>query len=160
MDEQQTPETQPADGGTLQGDPSPPTGHGTGKVIPQWRVTLGKSLIVIAVVAALILGVRVVKELSVPRLEKVAEACELPSLLVVHDNGKSLSVRAGGKEASFSKIEDIACVLRELEAPNYVIAHIDSTRALDGQQTAQWDGFTARWTYHPDPGLSLTLIDD
>ena len=42
---------------------------------------------------------------------------------------------------------------------DYVTQHIESTRALDGMQTDEWDDMKARWTYHPDDGLSLTLID-
>ena len=53
----------------------------------------------------------------------------------------------------------VACYLRELETPDYVIQHIDSTRSLDGQQTEEWDGIKARWTYHPDRGLIITLVD-
>lgn len=36
---------------------------------------------------------------------------------------------------------------------------IDSTRALDGTQTDSWKDIDARWTYHPDNGLRLTLVD-
>ena len=34
---------------------------------------------------------------------------------------------------------------------------INSTRALDGMQTDSWHDITARWTYHPDDGLDITL---
>ena len=50
-------------------------------------------------------------------------------------------------------------VLTELEVPCYVTSHIDSTRALDGQQTDEWDGISARWTFHPESGLHLVLRD-
>lgn len=50
-------------------------------------------------------------------------------------------------------------MLEQLDAPDYVTQHIESTRALDGMQTDEWDDMKARWTYHPDDGLSLTLID-
>ncbi|TDC52740.1 hypothetical protein E1212_07760 [Jiangella ureilytica] len=54
-------------------------------------------------------------------------------------------------------IEDVACLLDALEAPRAVIARVDSTRALDGMQDAEWDDLTASWTYHPDDGLSLIV---
>ena len=41
--------------------------------------------------------------------------------------------------------------------PSYVVSHIDSTRALDGQQVDEWDGISARWTFHPESGLHLVL---
>ncbi|WP_269142641.1 hypothetical protein [Georgenia yuyongxinii] len=32
-----------------------------------------------------------------------------------------------------------------------------STRALDGRQTAEWDGVVATWSFHPDDGLDVIL---
>jgi len=37
--------------------------------------------------------------------------------------------------------------------------HINTTRALDGTQSDEWDGYKARWTYHPDAGVRITFID-
>ena len=102
------------------------------------------------------------QEAMTPRFETAAEACELVPLLVVADKGTTLTLTTAGKSgksASYTDIEDVACVLTELEVPSYVISHIDSTRALDGQQTDEWDGISARWTYHPEDGLHLVLRD-
>ena len=63
------------------------------------------------------------------------------------------------KAQTFCARDSVACILMHLQAPNHVIAHIDSTRALDGQQTAEWDDLAARWTYHPSAGLTLTIVD-
>ena len=41
--------------------------------------------------------------------------------------------------------------------PDAVRQHVSTTRALDGQQTDSWTGYTARWTYHPDDGLQMTI---
>lgn len=38
-------------------------------------------------------------------------------------------------------------------------AQMDSTRALDGMQTAEWDTFEAKWTYHPDDGLDVIITE-
>lgn len=38
-----------------------------------------------------------------------------------------------------------------------VMERIQNTRALDGTQTAEGDGVTASWTYHPDDGLQLVV---
>ena len=48
-------------------------------------------------------------------------------------------------------------VYGELKMPARVREHIATTRALDGQQTDEWDGYQARWTYHPDDGLQITI---
>ena len=101
------------------------------------------------------------QEAMTPRFETAAEACELVPLLVVADKGTILTLTTAGESGvSYTDIEDVACVLAKLEVPSYVVSHIDSTRALDGQQTDEWDGISARWTYHPEDGLHLVLRDD
>ena len=113
--------------------------------------------------AALLAGPPVIhaaQEAMAPRFERAAEACELAPLLVVADKGATLTLTTAGKSGvSYTDIEDVACVLARLEVPSYVVSHIDSTRALDGQQTDEWDGISARWTYHPEDGLHLVLRD-
>ena len=100
------------------------------------------------------------QEAMTPRFETAAEACELVPLLVVADKGTTLTLTTAGESGvSYTDIEDVACVLAKLEVPSYVVSHIDSTRALDGQQTDEWDGISARWTYHPEDGLHLVLRD-
>lgn len=71
--------------------------------------------------------------------------------------GESLDVLKERYPNTVSKA-DLDCVLERTEMPNHVQRHIDSTRALDGQQTAEWGDVTARWTYHPDDGLVMTLV--
>ena len=93
-----------------------------------------------------------------PRLAKAAMKCGYPG--VARDGGKSVTVDTKGKgDTSGHPITLAACILGALEAPDYVISHIDATRALDGQQTDSWDGLTARWAYHPDDGLTLIIVD-
>lgn len=65
----------------------------------------------------------------------------------------------GESETEGDILDRVTCFLNELKTPEYVRKHIESTRALDGQQTDKWDGYEARWTYHPDNGLLLTIID-
>ena len=95
------------------------------------------------------------------RLEQVAEECLLGSTA---DDGMSISFDTQGEEdyasdGPYDTVEDIACALNELETPDYVVEHMDNTRALDGQQTDEWDTFEARWSYHPDNGFEMTIID-
>ena len=104
--------------------------------------------------------IRASQEAMAPRFERAAEACELAPVLVVADKGTTLTLTTAGESGvSYTDIEDVACVLAKLEVPSYVVSHIDSTRALDGQQTDEWDGISARWTYHPEDGLHLVLRD-
>lgn len=77
------------------------------------------------------------------------------------DAGKSISFDTEGKDdpsTGNDDIEDVACVLNALQVPDYVVSHMDSTRALDGTQEDTWESYTARWTYHPDNGLNLTVF--
>ncbi len=41
--------------------------------------------------------------------------------------------------------------------PERVRNHVASTRALDGIQEDDWNGYSAQWSYHPDDGLSITI---
>lgn len=55
--------------------------------------------------------------------------------------------------------EKFECVIERLEVPSFVLTHIGQTRALDGQQTDEWDDMSARGTYHPDTGLNIFRED-
>lgn len=94
-------------------------------------------------------------------LDQAARNCLLGA---ASDEGISISFDTQGddeweSDGPYDTYEDVACVLAELDTPDYVIQHIDSTRALDGQQTDEWGDFEARWTYHPDSGMQMTVID-
>lgn len=75
------------------------------------------------------------------------------------DNDQTLIVDMAGEEpgTGTATIEDVLCVLAELEAPQSVLAQMESTRALDGMQSATWPGYKTTWTYHPDDGLDLII---
>ena len=75
----------------------------------------------------------------------------------VGDEGMSLSMQSLGEESSGAEFEDVFCMLDELDTPDSVLNRINSTRALDGRQTADWDGFSASWGYHPDNGLDIVI---
>lgn len=52
----------------------------------------------------------------------------------------------------------LECVEIQLEMPTWLTESISTTRALDGRQTGEWDGYSAQWTYHPDNGLNLVIV--
>lgn len=93
------------------------------------------------------------------RLVEARDACGV-GLHTSTDGGRSITLDVKGEDDERGEaVTSVACILMHLQAPNHVIAHIDSTRALDGQQTAEWDDLAARWTYHPSAGLTLTIVD-
>lgn len=92
-----------------------------------------------------------------PRLYTAADAC---GVIGARDNGRTITVStAGEKHGMGHTIADALCLLEKLDTPADVNAHISQTRALDGMQTDEWDGYRARWTYHPDDGLNITIVD-
>jgi len=95
---------------------------------------------------------------TTPRLERAALDCGIGPR--IQDKGGSLSLDTQGKlDTTGDDLTVVVCVLSKTGAPSFVTDHIDSTRALDGTQSDEWDGYRARWTYHPDAGLRITFID-
>lgn len=93
-----------------------------------------------------------------PRLQVAATACGITA--PIQDKGASISFDTKGKkDATGDELTAVTCLLSKTDAPDYVLEHINSTRALDGNQTDEWNGYKARWTYHPDSGLRITFID-
>ncbi|WP_152514284.1 hypothetical protein [Nocardiopsis valliformis] len=94
-------------------------------------------------------------------LEDAVSACGLDnqSGASLGDSGRSLHLGTEGNE-DFSglAITDVDCVLAELEVPDHVLNQISSTRALDGRLSAEWEGMSATWSYHPSSGLDLQLV--
>ncbi len=52
-----------------------------------------------------------------------------------------------------------ACILKAVDTLSYVVTQMDSTSSLMGRQTAAWDGLEASWTYHPDNGLDVQIVE-
>lgn len=75
----------------------------------------------------------------------------------VGDGGQSISMQSEGMESDGAAYTDVTCVLGELGVSDSVTARIDSTRALDGRLTGEWEGFTASWGYHPDSGMDIVV---
>lgn len=86
--------------------------------------------------------------------ERVQTKCNVPLVTTVADGGRTFVI-AEGSTALFTS--DLDCIFDELKMPTYVIQHVGSTRALDGQQSDAWPGYTARWTYHPNTNLRMTV---
>jgi hypothetical protein len=75
------------------------------------------------------------------------------------DDDHTLIIDVGGEAYGSGDdiVDGLACVLDALDTPQSVISQMESTRALDGMQTAEWDDFEASWTYHPDDGVDVII---
>jgi hypothetical protein len=51
------------------------------------------------------------------------------------------------------------CVLDQLDVPSSITAQMDRTTALMGVQDATQDGLDFSWSYHPDNGVNMVIID-
>ncbi len=93
-------------------------------------------------------------------LQTAAEGCSVADVagVTIGDGGRTLTLDGqGAEESSGVNVSQTVCVLMAVNTPDAVISRMDSTRALDGTQTATWDNITATWTYHPDNGLDVIL---
>jgi hypothetical protein len=95
-----------------------------------------------------------------PPVQAAQVQCLLPAD-AVSDGGTTVTMRTEGDESpggvAYQTVDDVICVLLALGAPTRVTDHISTTRSLDGQQTDNWDDYEARWVYHPDDGLQITV---
>lgn len=96
------------------------------------------------------------------KLEQAVADCDEMGLgsdyVTLGDEGRSLTAdHQGDEDAAGASLEELVCVLAMSDVPDSVIAQMEQTRALDGMQSAEWDGLTATWTYHPDNGMDLIL---
>ena len=56
-------------------------------------------------------------------------------------------------------IKSVGCVLAALDTPKYVVKMMNGTTAMMGVQKIKDDGLRYRWSYHPDNGFDLIIID-
>ena len=77
------------------------------------------------------------------------------------DGDNTLVVDMAGEDlgTGTATVDDVLCVLTELEAPRSIVAQMESTRALDGMQSATWSTYEVTWNYHPNDGLDLILTN-
>lgn len=94
-------------------------------------------------------------------LDDAVSACGLDSQTdaSLGDDGCSLNLDTKGDDHfSGLDITDVDRVLTELETPDHVLNQINSTRALDGRLSVEWEGMSATWSQHPGSGLNLQLV--
>lgn len=99
-----------------------------------------------------------------PRLETALTSCHLSpgsDGIELGDKKTSLVLDTEGEEdASGLQAANASCVLKATKITDADMNLVESTRALDGRQQASWNGYDATWSYHPDTGLNMTLVDN
>lgn len=95
-------------------------------------------------------------------LEQVVIDCgssgEESAYMTTGDNGRTLMIdHKGNEDPGGATVDELACALALTGVPDAVLTRMDSTRAMDGVQHADWDGYTATWSYHPDTGLDVII---
>jgi hypothetical protein len=92
-------------------------------------------------------------------ITSAVETCNVESnpWITIGDEGQSLSMNSLGEESAGAEFDDVFCVLDALDTPDSVLNRMNTTRALDGRQSAGWDNFSASWGYHPDNGLDVVI---
>lgn len=143
--------------------PGPPPDAGA----PSTRhLVIGAAGVGIGLIAGILIGAlagplfnAVTAAVSPSPITNAVETCDVADnpWIVVGDDGDSVSLQTEGDEASGAELTDVVCVLVELDVPDSVITRMDSTRALDGRQTAEWDDLSASWGYHPSNGLDVVI---
>lgn len=92
-----------------------------------------------------------------PTLQEAHRTCG--SRGVLSDGGRTLYLDMRGDDPGSGTLTwgQVQCYLTALQTPEYVLRHMQSTRALDGRQSDTWGDFEASWTYHPDDGLDVLI---
>ena len=89
--------------------------------------------------------------------------------VTLEDDGRTLAVGAPANEEDgdvgeatgnlYSVITGslVVCTLKELDGPDSVMSKMESTTALMGRQSDDWDDYEVSWSFHPDNGLDATF---
>ncbi|MBY4570571.1 hypothetical protein ACN95_11150 [Gordonia sihwensis] len=87
----------------------------------------------------------------------VAECDSSSSTLTLAEDGKTIEFTYHPDRSTSQAVYD--CLLEQTKAPSSVDARVLGTRAIDGTQQADWEGWEMFWNYHPDSGASITLSE-
>jgi hypothetical protein len=95
---------------------------------------------------------------AMSQAELTMTICGLPDEFAqVADAGHTLILDGEGEDSDGMRIEDLACALKYMDVPSYVVSMMEKTRALDGIQREEYDNFKISWSYHPDNGLDVVI---
>lgn len=86
------------------------------------------------------------------------KACaEASPYITLGDGDKTLIIKTLGEESPGASMDQMDCVLKELEATDAIQSEMASTRALDGTKSGSWGTYKATWSYHPNSGVRMTI---
>ncbi|MDQ0613476.1 hypothetical protein QF046_001117 [Microbacterium sp. W4I4] len=80
----------------------------------------------------------------------------------VEDDGTTLIINTAPKDDDPLGMTSLAleCVYEQLDVPAHIRERIGATRSLDGRQDGTWSDYTASWSYHPDSGANLIVVQE
>lgn len=108
------------------------------------------------------LGFRALSASGSDDIQGAQKECLLASADVM-DGGSTLALDVISTETNDigphigTNLRDLSCALDALNTPTHVRKALESTSALDGQQTDEWGNLTARWRYSPDGSLQVVI---
>lgn len=129
----------------------------------------------IAIPVSLTAAQKAADEKAAAQAEADAKAAEVARLATFREQlarcgvasagSSTVQILDGGEAVQLARVtkydgpsyEALTCFLAGLKAPSAIEAEISQTRALDGRQSDEWDGYSISWSYHPDDGASILV---
>lgn len=126
-----------------------------------------RTLVAIAVVGLLATGCGEAKpdkgvkaEPKATQLEAAYDECDPSdtrlSSIELADGNHSLLIQA----TTSDMYDDVACLMLELNTPEFIVSEMDNTTAMMGRQHEEDEGLSYDWSYHPDNGLNMVIHED
>jgi len=75
----------------------------------------------------------------------------------IADEGATLLVDT---KSEHGDVDNAACVTQNIDTPKRITSAIANTTAMMGAQTDSANGYSYRWSYHPDNGLNLIISSE
>jgi len=91
-------------------------------------------------------------------LAAAVDACEFSAYVTADEGG--LVIEGEGEESPGAPITTVVCVLAELDIPSSVLTRISNTTSQMGLVEGEWADYSASWSYHPNNGLFIHIIND
>ncbi|QIK63850.1 hypothetical protein G7068_12095 [Leucobacter viscericola] len=118
------------------------------------------AVVVVAIIAAIITFIALSANARANQISDASKMCEAaPFGYDIIDDGDAVEFMGAAKSGGADS-DVVFCILHELGAPQSIETKVGQTRSLDGTREAEWDGWKAQWTYHPDSGLNLLVERD
>lgn len=115
-------------------------------------------ILILVIVVSVVSGVAENKKNAV--IKNAVESCGVldKTGFKLGDSDRTLTIDSKGEDDLVgAELADAGCVLKALSITDKAMSHMSTTRAMDGRQTATWEGIDAAWSYHPDSGLDMTV---